>query len=379
MTPQTMTAQSTKTDSLDSTVDDMRALSLRALARMFRGEDRMFVYTVRRRGDESVPEGISRRYTAMTLLGLAREAEPAAKQALGGDSVHGICGRLLEDVGTVANLGDVAMTLWVACVLKHDAAGRALDRMIELDPVRGSHPTVELAWCVTALSIDPAFCGADRSFVKSVAQRLMASFNSSSNLFPHWPVGADAPVLRSHIACFADLVYPTQALAHYHMASGDKQAIDQAGRCATRMCELQGPEGQWWWHFDSRTGRTVEGYPVYSVHQDAMAPMALFAVQDAGGEDFRSAIRRGLEWLVTPKEMAESLIDRSADLIWRKVARHEPNKLSRSVQALASRAHSSFRVPGLGMAFRPGAVDFECRPYHLGWLLYAWGNDRKVR
>jgi len=21
----------------------------------------------------------------------------------------------------------------------------------------------------------------------------------------------------------------------------------------------------------------------------------------------------------------------------------------------------------------PGRVDYECRPYELGWLLYAWG------
>lgn len=379
MTPLTMTAQPTTTDPLDSTVNDMRALSLRALARMYRPDDRLFVYTVRRCGDKSVPEGVSRRYTAMTLLGLSRVDESVAKQILGGEDVHAICGRLLEDVHTVDNLGDVAMTLWVACVLKHGAARRALDRMIELDPVRGSHPTVELAWCVTALSIDPSFCGAGGTFVASVAERLMASFVPRSGLFPHWPIGADAPLLRSHVACFADLVYPVQALAHYHMSTGDTRAIEQAGRCATRMCELQGPQGQWWWHFDARTGRTVEGYPVYSVHQDAMAPMALFAVQDAGGEDFSPAIRKGLGWLVEPKEMSESLIDRSADLIWRKVARHEPNKLSRSMQALASRAHASLRVPGLGVAFRPGAVDFECRPYHLGWLLYAWANDRKVR
>ena len=216
------------------------------------------------------------------------------------------------------------------------------------------------------------------SLAKAVADRLMATFVPASDLFSHWPVGAPAPLLRSHVACFADLVYPIQALAHYHRSTGDKRAIELADRCANRMCELQGPSGQWWWHFDARSGKVVEGYPVYAVHQDAMAPMALFAVQDAGGGDYRKAIRHGLEWLVTPEEMSESLIDASADLVWRKVARHEPGKLSRGVQALASRAHPSLRVPGLGVAFRPGAVDFECRPYHLGWLLYAWSDDRAV-
>lgn len=378
MTPVASTTQPAKTDPLGATVAELRALALRALARMYRSEQRLFVFTVRRRGGKPVAEGVSRRYTAMALLGLAGEDESAVLDVLGGEDVHTLCGRLLDDVHTVDNLGDVAMTLWAAAALHHESARLALDRMIEIDPVSGSHPTVELAWCVTALSIDPSSCGVDSGLAQAVAERLMASFVAASDLFPHWPVGARAPLLRSHVACFADLVYPTQALAHYHMSTGDDKAIALADRCARRMCELQGPRGQWWWHFDSRTGKVVEGYPVYAVHQDAMAPMALFAVQDAGGGDYRPAIRRGLEWLVAPSEMPESLIDPSADLIWRKVARREPGKLSRGVQALASRAHPALRVPGVGVAFRPGAVDFECRPYHLGWLLYAWSNDRTV-
>lgn len=378
MTQLASTAQPPKADPLSATVADLRALSLRALARMYRSEQHVFVFTIRRRGGKPVAEGVSRRYTAIALIGLTGEDESAATDVLGGEDVHGLCGRLLEDVHTVDNIGDVALTLWLAVANHHESARLALDRMVELDPVGGSHPTVELAWCVTALSIDPSYCGANRDLAKAVAERLMASFVPASDLFPHWPVGARAPLLRSHVACFADLVYPTQALAHYHTSTGDDRAIELAGRCAGRMCALQGPKGQWWWHFDARSGKVVEGYPVYAVHQDAMAPMALFAVQDAGGGDYGQAIRRGLEWLVTPGEMSESLIDPSADLIWRKVARHEPGKLSRGVQALASRAHPSLRVPGLGVAFRPGAVDFECRPYHLGWLLYTWSSDRAV-
>ena len=34
------------------------------------------------------------------------------------------------------------------------------------------------------------------------------------------------------------------------------------------ICTVQGNSGQRWWHYDSRTDRVVEGYPVYSVHQD---------------------------------------------------------------------------------------------------------------
>ncbi|NOS99355.1 MAG: hypothetical protein HOP29_01875, partial [Phycisphaerales bacterium] len=121
----------------------------------------------------------------------------------------------------------------------------------------------------------------------------------------------------------------------------------------------------------------VEGYPVYAVHQDAMAPMALFAAMDACGGDYSDAIVRGVQWMLSaPELIGGSLIDREADIIWRKVARHEPGKLSRGAQALASRVHRSLRVPGLGKMFRAGRIDYESRPYHMGWILHAFSPSR---
>jgi hypothetical protein len=116
------------------------------------------------------------------------------------------------------------------------------------------------------------------------------------------------------------------------------------------------------------------------VHQDAMAPMALFAAEEVTGADFSTAIDLGLTWLARAPELSGgSLIDDKADLIWRKVARREPRKVSRYVQAATSRAHPSLRVPGLGVLFPPVAVDYEDRPYHPGWLLYTWSPARVAR
>jgi hypothetical protein len=30
------------------------------------------------------------------------------------------------------------------------------------------------------------------------------------------------------------------------------------------------------------------------------------------------------------------------------------------------------RLAVLDTLFPPGSLDAECRPYHLGWVLYAW-------
>jgi hypothetical protein len=50
--------------------------------------------------------------------------------------------------------------------------------------------------------------------------------------------------------------------------------------------------------------------------------------------------------------------------------------LSRYLQAGASRLSPALRVPGLDLLFPPRAIDYEDRPYHLGWVLYAWPEAR---
>ena len=212
-----------------------------------------------------------------------------------------------------------------------------------------------------------------------LARRLIAAFESRSGMFPHL-LGGRPGGFRGHVSCFADLVYPIHALARYAELFGDAEARDVALRCASAICERQGADGQWWWHYDRRTGDVVERYPVYAVHQDAMAPMALLALERAAAIDLRSPIARGLGWLAYAPELDDSsLIDDSAGLIWRKVARREPRKLSRYAQAAASRLHRALRTPGLDTLFPPCVIDYEDRPYHLGWLLHAWPAARAAR
>jgi hypothetical protein len=59
-------------------------------------------------------------------------------------------------------------------------------------------------------------------------------------------------------------------------------------------------------------------------------------------------------------------------VVWRKVGRREPSKLVRSARSAASASRPGLRLPWLDVVFPPGPVDRECRPFELGWLLYAW-------
>ena len=341
------------------------------LPTMFRTDQRAFAYTCRRHG-KGAPrlEGTSPRYGAIVLLGAHKLEDEAQRPIFGGELAADFCTRLIAALGEVRSLGDVALATWAAAELKHPDLGVALERLRTLAE-ESAPPTVETAWVLSALvaashQFDTA---ADAQFIR---HRLTCAFAPEAGVFSHLIDPNRGGCYRSHVSNFADQVYPIQALSRYHSAFGDTEALATADRCAGELCGLQGKAGQWWWHYDARTGAVIEGYPVYSVHQDAMGPMALLDLLDAGGTDHSDAIQKGLQWIDSAPEIASSLIVDDLALVWRKVARREPGKLVRSVRAVVSRINENLRWRWLDVVFPPGAIDYECRPYHLGWILYAW-------
>jgi hypothetical protein len=344
----------------------LQALALDVLPTMYLPAQGLFVFTQRRDGDRITGDGVSVRYSAITLIGLnaiGREQPP-----LGADARRRIAAALVSRL-PAAGLGDTALIAWATSGVESPTHA-AWDRLADLAPADATHATVEVAWALAAL----AACrprGFD-GLARDVAERLMASFNERSGLFPHVPGGAG---LRAHVTCFADQVYPIHALSLYSAARQEPRALEMASQCARVICERQGDAGQWWWHYDVRTGSVIEGYPVYAIHQDAMAPMALLALGAAGGPVMDAHIERGLSWLAAAPELTGgSLIDPAARMVWRKVARREPGKASRYIQSAATRVLPSLRAPGLDRLFPPGEIDYEDRPYHYGWLLYAWAQ-----
>ncbi|MBX3394888.1 MAG: hypothetical protein KF841_05935 [Phycisphaerae bacterium] len=354
---------------------DLRDVALRSLHRMYRAEDGVFAFRLRRVDGRDRLEGISLRYTAMALTGLCGEDSAISRDILRGESIDDACSRMIELSRSTDNFGDVAAVAWAAAKLKHGHLTTALRYLRQLEPISDRHPTVERAWALTALSIGPDGMS-DPTLAQFLARGLLDCFNPRSGVFSHQSPKSGKSRLRSHVACFADLVYPTIALCEYGLRAGDMTSLAAARRCADQMCNTQGENGQWWWHFDARTGGVIEEYPVYAVHQDAMAPMALFAAEKAFGIGYQDAIRRGLEWLAHAPEIDGALIDRQSDVIWRKVARREPNKLSRGLNAAFSAVHCGWRAPGLDRFFRPVRIDHESRPYHMGWILHAWPTER---
>jgi hypothetical protein len=316
------------------------------------------------------PEGNNLRYAAVVALGAARLDLDRQRAMLNGATAARLAEAVANQAQADADLGAVALAAWAATEAGEVADAALLERLIAAvdspDPV----PTVDFAWTITALLAARKFHD-HPEHIDRAAGRLREA-QGAMGTFPHALPRHSLGRLRAHVGCFADQVYPIQALARHHAVTGDPASLRGADRCAERIVQLQGPAGQWWWHYDVRTGDVVEGYPVYSVHQHAMAPMALFDLAEAGGVDHRAAIAAGLSWLADHPEVSTPLLDEASGAIWRKVGRREPRKAVRSIRSVTTAVIPRWRLGVLDRVFPPARIDYECRPYELGWLLYAW-------
>ncbi len=341
----------------------------------------------RQDGDGLRPAGTSVRYTAMTAIGLEHAQKYGFSSTLEATALRHALGRALDGI---ENSGDVGLVLWASARHDRALAERAVKALLGFGPlarVRGGaavHGT-ELAWVVTGLA---EALGADIGHEREVRARFDEAFRmleqqrGASGLVafakPISTKGATslALELQSELGFFDAQVYSILAALARLQITGDPAAGEMARTIGAKLVEHQHPLGQWAWHYNVRRGTVVDLYPVYSVHQDGMAPMALLPLERALGVPTRAAVARGVGWLFGRNELATPMVDAERALIWRSIRRREP--LGRVVYPLKLAS-----LAGVGEGLDLGArlampaaleVDREMRPYHLGWCLLAFAE-----
>jgi len=354
--------------------EELLNLAASGLSKMFHPESQLFCYRRRLSPAGLVNEGLSPRYTIMSLLGLARY------QASGWPArvdIRGVLRGSLAGTEWIHNVGDLGLLLWLHAAALPESV-RDLCASVNLKDVLQRFPqalqgsTTELAWLLAGLAHVRLSLGQDLPDLREVAfdaYQLVGENQGPTGIFGHYARNRSlAGRLRGHIGSFADQVYPIYALAKFGQAYGVEPALERARRCGEAICRVQGPSGQWWWHYEARTGRVFERYPVYSVHQHGMAPMALFALEEATGGDFSAAIYKGLRWVTETNELGTDLADRERQIIWRGVYRGSKWRV------YTTRALSLLGKEDRSLPVNDLPVRFECRPYELGWLLYAFAG-----
>jgi len=313
------------------------------------------------------PSGTSPREDAIAALGLLRLPEQRRRGVLGGEDCGDLIGRLATGVDDMTSRGDVALLCWAAAEAGHGDLPHALDRLAELDLRDDPLDVAAAAWIVTALVAARPLADVERHLT-AARHRLLAA---RAALYPR-AIGATAATRDSAVGSFADQVYTVQALSRLHRSADDPEALAAADCAAAMICRMQGKAGQWWCGYDARTGEIAARYPVYGVHQHALAPMALLDLADAGGQLHLEAICRGLRWLARPPETTESLLLDEPPVVWREVALRDRRKPADGGGRAAARLRPRLGLRALNWILRPGAVEHECRPRELGWLLFAW-------
>jgi len=359
-------------DDLKRTVHRLSLLAVNGLVPMFDPERQLFCYRLKRTESGLVREGISRRYTLIALLGLHRLEECGATSPI---RIKPVLETLLGYTSWIDNIGDLGLLLWL-CALAAPERLAEVERRLEVSSalarfrdVRQGH-TMELAWFLTGLSHRSLACPEKMSDLKDLplaTYGLLKRNQGERGIFGHVARnGSVVGMVRGKIGSFADQVYPIYAMTKFSQAYHDHRATERALDCALAICQAQGSSGQWWWHYDSSTGRVMERFPVFSVHQHGMGPMALFALGRALQSDFSPWIYKGLQW-INDNELHFDMDDASASLIWRCIFRHSSNRHWNAAVTLLTRREDRESRNGL-------RVLFECRPYELGWLLYAFAN-----
>ena len=309
--------------------------------------------------------------TAIALIGMHRAG---VDPSLVGLDVERTLAALVERMRKRRYPGALGLVLWANAVW----GGRPLEGVahkvgIELDRVAellDTLTTMEVAWLVSGLVHEyrrSTSVGA-RAALDVAFAVLIARLHGATALFCH--ASERAPMghrVRRWVANFADQIYAVQAASLVAKSFDHDAALEIAERCAARLVELQGGLGQWWWHYDPRIGEVVQGFPVYSVHQHAMAPMALLTLAAAGGTKHGRAIERSHAWIAV-NELGTDMVDPLAGTIWRNIEIDE-RPIERVVRQ--TRSVIGWATDEAGTTATNLKVNHETRPYEWAWCLFA--------
>ncbi|SNB60798.1 hypothetical protein SAMN06265338_101921 [Rhodoblastus acidophilus] len=205
-----------------------------------------------------------------------------------------------------------------------------------------------------------------RPFAAPLFHYLQQRFQGGSALFCDTPAG-----LRRRFASFATQIYLALACYHYGELTGESAATDMASACVAKLIALQGPRGEWPWFYDAVSGRVLDFYEVYSVHQYGMAPALLEWAERKGVPGAREALVLGFDWALGENQLGRCMLQPGGLSIRSQIRKGErDSKAPRMARAIANALLG--RHGGL---IAPAQVELrlECRSYELGWLLWSFG------
>ncbi|MEZ5321099.1 MAG: hypothetical protein R2698_03265 [Microthrixaceae bacterium] len=272
-------------------------------------------------------------------------------------------------------LGGLGLVLWADAVAAEEpnpfrVAASASSGLADIGPLLApALTTMEAAWLLSGLCHQFSRLGSAEleSAAGTALDELRGRMVHETSLMRHTGERTPLARIRARGADFEDQIHSVQAFAFAALVLADADAASRSCRLAQRQCEMQGEMGEWYRRFDPERGRASRRYPLHSVYQHGLAPMAFAACRAATGLSFADSVNRSLEW-IEHNESGYSMFDPGAGTIWRGLDRRTAAP-SRTTRRLAERAGRADVHPGAVILNR------EARPSEWAWCLYAAAID----
>ena len=351
----------------------LNALALRSLVSLFNEREQLFAQRVRLAGDGLHWDETSRKRTILALLGLQRLVESGGTQPF---DLASIRDAVLQDTSWVKEAGDLGLLAWFVAVCLPSRLEKLFkdfdfENALMVYPDGRQGRTTGVALFLTGAAharLARPESVPDLTDVTVDAYRMLKGNQSEDGIFGHaaFP-GFPRTRLYNYLGTFSDQIYAIYALSMFARAFQIEEPLESALGCANAICSLQGEMGQWWFLYDKRTTRVVTRYPVCTLHQDGTAPCGLLAVEEATGQSFQKAIFRGLSWIAGENELENDFRNPERAFIWDSIG--PQRRFAKYWESAFGFMRGNRKTKSERLA-----VQYEARPDHFGWLLYAFGR-----
>jgi hypothetical protein len=352
----------------------LNALALRSLLSLFDEKEKLFVRCIAQTENGIHREKTSKRHTMIALLGLHRLAESGEALPIDVSAIRDI---ILADTDWVKSLKDLGLLLWLTAECCPERLGKLLND-IDLENALSSYldssrtSTEELSWFLAGIAHVHLACDRSIPDLADVAvdtYHLLESNQTGSGIFGHaTPAGRLKGHFFNRTGTFADQMYAIYAFTIFARAFQIEEPLDAALRCANSIRALQGELGQWWFLYDKRTSQVVNRYPLFSLHQDGIAPVALLALEEITGQSFHESVYKGMSRVTRATEHSDDLSNLDQSMIWDSI---EPK---RRISSFLERS-LSFLNGSHTPQIQSLKIQYAARTDQFGWMLYAFGRE----
>lgn len=317
---------------------------------------------------EAGPDASALRAGAIVLLGLLRADEVGLRHPFSTGSLRT---RVLGDLGGQAvGPGELGLALWAESRADGGAIGEITGLIADRTADRFDQiPLEQLAWLVSGLTASSERTGGDQitALLDRAEAELLIRMAAGTGLMhdPYHRIGGGLTPVAGQ---FHSLIALDQ-LVRSERSEGNRES---AQRLATALLNLQREDGSWPGIVDSLRGEAAALYPVLTVTQIALVPIALRSAERLGLEGaFGQAIESSLGWVSGGNRLGFDLVHEEEARLDRGILpRREPGPVSRGFSTAARRLRGRLPEPEPGRLI----LDPDVASEDLGWLLEAWAG-----